>query len=268
MNKRTFSTVGIGLLAILSACSCSRVAPDAGHEAVLVSKPWFFGHGGVDSTPITTGSTFVAVSTEAVMVSRLPIQVEEHFEDLMSLDGVPLDFDAVIRLQVVNSVELISRFGPDWYKTNVQAEFRNRVRQEVRKHGMNETAISSSAVDEIDNNVTNAVKEYLSAAKIPVLLLQVTLGKANPPDAIKNQRIETAAQQQRILSEQQRKLAEDQRKAAEKSRADADNAYREAMQLSPEQYLALERIKMQQSACTHGNCTFITGAVPGMVLGK
>jgi hypothetical protein len=60
---------------------------------------------------------------------------------------------------------------------------------------------------------------------------------------------------------QQTKLAEDQRKAAEQSRASADNAYREAMQLSPDQFLQLERIKMQIEVCGHqgSNCTFFIG---------
>jgi len=43
----------------------------------------------------------------------------------------------------------------------------------------------------------------------------MTVGRANPPDAIKNQRIETATQEQRIQTEQQTKLAEVQRKSAE-----------------------------------------------------
>jgi len=94
----------------------------------------------------------------------------------------------------------------------------------------------------------------------------MTVGKANPPDAIKNQRIETAAQEQRSNTERQRKLAEDQRLQAETSRAAADNAYREAMHLSPEQFIQLEQIKMQEAVCGRegkGACTFIqNGVVP------
>jgi hypothetical protein len=68
---------------------------------------------------------------------------------------------------------------------------------------------------------------------LPVTLINVTVGRALPPDAIKHQRIETAQQEQRVLTEGQTKLAEDARKAAEQSRADADNAYRNALGLSP-----------------------------------
>lgn len=247
------------LVAAVGMTGCRTVSPDAGHEAVLIMKPLFFGHGGVDPEPVKTGLIIAAMTTEAEYVSMQPIQVSEHFDDLMSSDGVPLDFDAVIRLQITDSVRLIKDFGPKWYQTNVGAEFRNRVRQSVRKHGMNETAINTAAVDDIDREVSKGMEAYFNEAKLPLRLIQMTVGKANPPDSIKNQRIETAAQQQRVLTEGQRKLAEDSRKAAEQSRAEADNAYRNAMQLSPEQFLSLERIKMQQAVCAGGKCTFIVG---------
>src|SRR5690606_10521709 len=119
-----------------------------------------------------------ALSTKSVIVNMQPQQYLVHFEDLMSSDGVPLDFDAVIRLQVTNSVTLIDRFGPDWFQRNVEAEFMNRVRQAVRKHGMNETAIDTKAIEEIDNEVTEAMTAYLTEAELPIRLIQVTVGKA------------------------------------------------------------------------------------------
>lgn len=248
-----FAALALCLLSV----GCRTVSPDAGHEAVLIKKPWVFGHGGVENEPVKTGLIIAAITTQAEYVSMQPIQVVEHFDDLMSSDGVPLDFDSALRLQITDSVNLIRTFGPDWYKTNVAAEFRNRVRQAVRKHGMNETAISTKAIEEIDTEVSKSMEAYLVAAKLPMRLIQVTVGKANPPDSIKNQRIETATQQQRVLTEQQRKLAEDSRKAAEQSRAEADNGYRNAMQLSPDQFLRLETIKMQEKVCVGGHCTFI-----------
>ncbi len=244
---------------MMAFSACGTAKPDAGHEAVLVMKPIFFGHGGVDDSPVRTGLTFTAWTTDAIYVSMQPQQFVVHFEDLMSKDGVPLDFDSVLRIQVTDSVKLVKEFGPDWYKTNVEAEFMNRVRQAVRKHGMNETAIDTTAIDEIDTEVSSEMEKYIQSSGLPLKMVQVTVGKANPPDSIKSQRIETAAQQQRQLTEMQRKLAEDQRKKAEESRAAADNAYREAMKLSPDQYLQLEMIKMQHDACKAGNCTFIAG---------
>ena len=238
---------------------CERVAPGAGYEAVLIQKPIIFGHGGIVGTPVKTGSEYVALSTEAVLINMQPQQFQEHFDDLMSSDGVPLDFDSVIRLKVIDSVALVKNFGGKWYEQNIESELRNRVRQAVRKHGMNETAIDTHAIDKIDEEITSAMKDYLKESNMPIELIQITVGKANPPDSIKNQRVATAAEQQRALTEHQRKLAEDARLKAEESRAAADNAYRMAMNLTPDQFLTLERIKMQKELTHATNCTVILG---------
>ncbi len=264
-SGRTLKYVLLGLVVLVLlfnwACGVESVKPDAGHEAVLIEKPilpsWLVGSGGVNPEPVKTGRGYVMFTTDYVMVNTQPIQFTEHFDDLMSSDGVPLDFDSVLRLQITESVTLIKNFGVKWFQNNVQAEFRNRVRQAVRKHGMNETAINTNAIDAIDNEVSQAMEKYLAEAKLPVKLIQMTVGKANPPEPIKNQRVETASQEQRVLTEHKRKLAEDSRKAAEQSRAEADNAFRNAMQLSPDQYLRLETIKMQREVCLGGKCTFI-----------
>ena len=245
-----------------SLMACRSVTPGPGEEAVLIRKPIFFGHGGVDETSVKTGRTFVAVTTDYVKVNMQPLQHPVHFDDLMSSDGVPLDFDAIIRLQVTEAVTLVQKFGPQWYESNVDAEFRNRVRAAVKKHGMNETAIQDKATAEIDAEVSSAMAEYLKTSGLPLRLIDVTVGRANPPDAIKNQRVATAEQEQRINTERQRKLAEDQRRDAEQARANADNAYRQAMQLSPEQFLQLEQIKMLHDVCGpngKAGCTFLSG---------
>lgn len=267
MTPTNFARSLTAMLAIaivaLSATACSSVTPDAGEEAVLIRKPMFIGHGGVDATPIKTGRSFVAWTTDAVMVPVRPLQFQEHFDDLMSKDGVPLDFDASIRLQIIDSAKIVEKFGvggnvPAWYTNNIQQKFRNFVRDEVKNHGMNETAISATATRQIDEIVTKALTSYIAEVGLPVTLLDLTVGRANPPDSIKNQRVETAAQEQRANTERQRALAEEQRLVAEGKRAAADNAYRESMQLSPEQFLRLEAIKMQRDVCTKGGCTFTT----------
>ena len=69
---------------------CTRAAPDAGEEGVLISKPWLFGHGGVAPEPVKTGLTFVAWTTSVVYINVMPTMVKERFDDMMSKDGVPL----------------------------------------------------------------------------------------------------------------------------------------------------------------------------------
>src|SRR3954470_3725239 len=99
------------VLALALVTACGSVAPGAGEEAVLVSKPIWFGHGGVHQTPVTTGRVWVAVSTTGITVNMQPKTYSVEFDDLMSSDGVPLDFHAMLRLQVTNSVQLIEKFG-------------------------------------------------------------------------------------------------------------------------------------------------------------
>jgi regulator of protease activity HflC (stomatin/prohibitin superfamily) len=220
----------IALLAIiLPLAGCSVYAPDAGHEVVLVDKPWFFGHGGVESESVKTGRTWAAITTEGVDVYMQPQKFEVDMPDTMTSDGVPVTFHAIMTLQVTDSVSLIKNFGPNWYVNNLEQLYASMVRQAVRKRGMNEVAISTTALDIVDNEIRDSLQAFIQNKKLPIQLVTMTVGRANPPDAIKSQRIETAAQEQRVQTEKQIKLAEDQRKAAEESRAAADNSYRQAI---------------------------------------
>lgn len=255
----------ITCLAATALAGCGSVKVDAGQEAVLIKQPLIFGSGGVDEEPIKTGRAFVALTTKAVIVDVRPIQASVQFNDLMSKEGIPLDFDTAIRFQVTDSVKLIRQFGPNWYANNLEAEFRNRVRQAVRKHGMNETAINTTAIEAIDNEVTQQLQGYIQRSGLPIRLLQITVGRANPPDSIKDQRVKTAEQQQRLQTEQQRQAAEEARLGAEQARAEADNAYRAQMQLSPEQFVDLQRINMLERVCQGGKCTFIEGTATPLV---
>lgn len=252
----------------MATAGCSSAKPDAGQEAVLVMKPWIFGSGGIDPTPVRTGLTWTALTTQAVYVWTVPVQAHVDFDDLFTQDGVPLDFNAAVQFRVTDSVKLVREFGADvddkgnwgFFSRNLEQPFRMAVRDAVKKHGLNEMAITVAAASQVDAEVTTALEAEIKETGVPIHLIGVTLGRANPPDAIKHQRIATAEQEQRQKTEQQAKLAEDQRKAHEESRAAADNAYREAMHLSPEQFLQLENIKMLGGVCAGGKCTFINGA--------
>jgi regulator of protease activity HflC (stomatin/prohibitin superfamily) len=270
--KQLARFLAVTIPAMAMVAGCSSYSPDAGHEIVLVEKPLIFGHGGVNPEPVRTGRSYAAITTDGIDVYMQPFKYETELPDTMTKDGVPITFHAIMVLKVTDSVMLIKSFGPDWYKNNLEEPFKTMVRQAVRRRGMNETAISTTALDDIDTEIHDQLIRFIKDKGLPVELVTMTVGKANPPDSVKNQRIETATQEQRIQTEQQTKLAEDQRKAAETSRADADNAYREAMHLSPEQFIQLETIKMQNQVCGpngKATCTFIqNGATPVYNLNK
>ena len=85
-----------------------------------------------------------------------PARVDAEFTDLMTSDGVPLDFHAVISYQVIDSVKLVRDFGadtandsvPGFWMRNVEQPFRTATRDAVKKHGMNEMAIMATAAEE------------------------------------------------------------------------------------------------------------------------
>ena len=90
------------VLSAVVATACSSVVPDPGVEAVLTRKPILFGHGGVDPTPIKTGRSFVAWTTDATYVNMQPQRVDMQFDDLMTSNGVPIDFHAVFSYAVTD----------------------------------------------------------------------------------------------------------------------------------------------------------------------
>lgn len=257
------------VLSLLFLAACSAAAPDAGHEAVWVMKPWIFGHGGVAPDPVKTGREYGALSSLAIDVDMRPQRVDMEFDDMMTATGVPVNFHVVVTFHVTDSVKLVAKYGDAFWANNIDQPLRTAVRDSVKRREMQEMAISQSAADEVGAEVRAAALKILEMSGVPIEITDLNVGRINPPDAIKNQRIETAAQEQRAITEQQRKLAEDQRKMAEASRAAADNAFREAMQMTPEQYLRLETIKMQLEVCGpngKSTCTFIIGTSPVQTL--
>jgi len=265
----------IAALGLWGLMGCSVAAPNAGHEAVWVEKPFLFGHGGIDQTPVTAGRAYGAITSDAIDVDMLPQRIDMEFDDMMTKSGVPVSFHVVAQFKVTDPVRLVSGFGADrddkgnwgFWDRNLDQPLRTAVRDSVKQRDMQEMAISQTAADAVGQEVSTAAIRIVQQQGLPIAFTAINVGRVNPPDAIKNQRIETAAQEQRAITEQQTKLAEDQRKAAEQSRASADNSYREAMQLSPDQFLQLERIKMQRDVCAHGStCTFFIGGGASPVL--
>src|SRR6202140_4955370 len=180
------------MLIAVGLVGCSVYSPDAGHEVVLIEKPWIFGHGGVDPVPVRAGMTITAVTTDGIDVSMQPMKFDTELPDTMTSDGVPITFHAILVVQVTDSVSLIKNFGREWYGNTVEEQFKTMVRQAVRKHGMNETAISTTALDSIDAEIHDNLSAFFKDKGLPVKLITMTVGKANPPDAIKHQRIDTA----------------------------------------------------------------------------
>jgi regulator of protease activity HflC (stomatin/prohibitin superfamily) len=261
----------------MSLAACGYVSPDAGEQAVLVRKPWFFGSGGVDPVPVTTGSKVVASSTDAVYVPVTPLSFDIGFDNMMPKDGIPLDFHTTVRVQITDAPKLVNYWNGGaqnekgepshaWFWSNISPVYANMVRQDVKNYTMQQLAFEGNAIDQIDGHVTAQLQDFIRKSKLPVRLLSVTVGRAIPPQEILNQRTETAEQNQRLQTELSKQKAEEARKGAELARAQADDAYRVGMQWTPEQLIETKRIEAIRQACSHGTC--IIGNTSGLILQK
>lgn len=265
---------------------CTSVEPNAGYEGVITRKPWFVGNGGVGDRPVKTGREYFAWSTSAQYVDMRPQRVDMEFDDLMTSSGVPIDFHAVFNYRVTDSVRLVKEFSaeyrqvgndvwvPEWFYRNLDQPFRTAVRDEVKRHDMQSMAITASAAEEVDGVVEKHLRALIAASKVPIELIDLSLGRANPPNEIKSQRVATAVQEQRKITEDRGKEAEDTRKAREESRASADAAYNLRMNaagganLPPELSLRLKEIEMKREVCSKAgaSCTFWFGEPPRPVV--
>ena len=98
------------------------------------------------------------------------------------------------------------------------------------------------------------LKAKIADEKLPVVILNVSLGRAKPNPNVLAQMNETAQQEQRKKSLFAATDAEKQRELEQTAKARADNAYRNAMSLSPEQFIQLEAIKRYSEACAKSTC--------------
>lgn len=253
------TTISILVLLLVFGSGCSRATVDAGTEGVVVTKPYFFGHGGVQRDPIKTGAEFVAWTTDVIPVTITPITVDEVFDDIMPRDNNPVDYHAALQIRITNSVLLIEKFGVDWYKNNLQRPFQNMNRNQVRQYSMPELALEQTVVQHVEQALEAELRAYAKSIAIPVEVQKVSLGRISPQKSIIDAYNETGVQQQAAKTQMQRKLAEDARALAETSRAKADRAYQENLGVSVEQYIRLQQIE----ACRENqNCSLFLGATP------
>ena len=234
------------MIALVSFTGCTAAEPDADQEGVLTMKPWFFGHGGVDETPIQSGLTWCALSTDVDYVKVTPVAYDEHIEDATSNDGTLVDLDVQIILQVIKgkSPILIKNYGTDWYKNNIYKIFQSQIYNYVGNFSPFDLMSNRAVTDSIETMMINYMRNYIrttsAKAEFPVIVNNVKVGKAKPNEEMRKEMDRTAAIIQKRISEEQTKQAEFARTAAEKQRAIADKAYMQELNLTPEQFIQLK----------------------------
>lgn len=234
------------LLIALTVSSCTRVSVNGDEEAVLLKQPLIFGHGGVDETPITAGSSFVALTTSEIKFKIIPVTYKEPFKDMMTSDNTPINVDAYLKLQIKRGMtpQLYTLFGENWYQNSVMAFFRNLVREQLSEHEMFKLTSNRQILYSIQKNIQVSLEKYITKERIPVIVKDVTLGSITPPQEVLEETRRTASQNQSLLTQQARANSELARKQAEINKAIADKAYQTQMGMSVAEYLSLRKLEI------------------------
>lgn len=240
------------MLSVLSLClvaglsSCINVAPGAGEEAVLIHKPYIFGHGGIDDRPVETGRQYEWFSTSYVIVSMLPQKFDEKLDDAASNDNTLLDFNTQIQLQVEDnkSPVLIKNYGKNWYVNVIQEVYRNTVRNYISKFGPFDLMSNREVLDSINFAVKGDMERYIDelsakSGELPIDVVNVVVGRAIPNEKQKAEMDNTAAATQAKRTEESRFEMLKAKEAAECQRAIADKAYQKELGLSTDQFIQL-----------------------------
>lgn len=254
--KKLSMVVVAGLIAL---SGCTIVDTDANKESVLVDRPWIFGTGGVRDETFKTGREYTWHSTSYHQINMNPFTVEEVFDDLTTSEGSFVDFNTSLQVRYSNAVERY-KIGENWYEAQLQKVYQEIMRREVVKHTLTNLRTNPETQVEVEKEVKKQMLAAISELKLPIVLMNISLGKAKPNKNVQDQIDLTTAQQQRKQTMADMKAAEEARAEAETSRAKADNAYRNAMGLDPKQFIELERIKQFSEACKKAeHCNILNG---------
>lgn len=253
------------IIMLITGCNPATTPP--ANESAIIDNPWFFGHGGVRDYTQEPGLSWYWLSTKTVDVPLTPVKYDEPLEHLATADNNFINYQSYIVLKWSDPSKLVKNFGyKNWYEINLKEQYRTIVRDVTKQYQMTKIMTDHDTLESIEKNISAKFSEHIKNTGLPVSLINVSMGKALPDQAVIIEMNATAVQQQRVKTEGQRKLAEDSRLQAEQSRANADNAYREEMKLDANQFVQLESIKRYSDACkeTKG-CVIVQGNTPVIV---
>ena len=227
---------------------CGVIAPSGDEEAAVMKKPWFFGHGGVQPNPVSAGRCWTAPTTKGIIFKITPITFTEKFDDLISDDNTPVDFNAYLKLQIIQGQTpvLYKNFGEHWYENSLAPTFRAIVRDKASQYKMFDLAGNRAVLREIEDSTFLLIGEYCKKLNLPISVLQVTIGAVTPPPEVLEETRRTAAQNQSILTQDARAKSENARKQAEINKAIADKAYQNQMNMTMADYLHLRALEIEK----------------------
>jgi regulator of protease activity HflC (stomatin/prohibitin superfamily) len=241
--------IGIPILIILIIfISANTEIVEPGHEGILITNPIFYGEDGVNSEPLEPGRHYLAPTSKVVQSEIRPKVVTERFDDLITKDNNPVDFDVSITFQINKgkSPIMYDKYGEDWYDKNVKPQLRNIVRDNAKGHTMFELTSDPIVTSKLESVVGDSIISFINRKGIPITIMNIAVGKVSPPQDVIAETAKTAAQVQRVKTENERVKAELARTAAEKAKADADRAYILNSGMAIDQYLRLRELEIQK----------------------
>ena len=248
--KKFLTMFSIAIMAMFSLTSCiGCTTVDADEETVLIDKPWFFGHGGVQKKAVETGLEWIWWSTDTETFKIIPIKHQVDMNDLFSDDNTPLDFHTVIITQIEKGKTpiLLQNYGVDWFNTNIYNEYCNLVRDHISQHSPFDLMSNRAILNEIDAKVLKQMQDFVAKLskekEFPIIIRQVTIGKATPNEKQLEEMNNTAKAVQAKQTQERQVEVELAREKAERQRAKADKAYMEEMHLSTSDFISLKWIE-------------------------
>ena len=248
--KKFLTMFSIAIMAMFSLTSCMGCTTvDADEETVLIDKPWFFGHGGVQKKAVETGLEWIWWSTDTETFKIIPIKHQVDMNDLFSDDNTPLDFHTVIITQIEKGKTpiLLQNYGVDWFNTNIYNEYCNLVRDHISQHSPFDLMSNRAILNEIDAKVLKQMQDFVAKLskekEFPIIIRQVTIGKATPNEKQLEEMNNTAKAVQAKQTQEREAEVQLAREKAERQRAKADKAYMEEMHLSTSDFISLKWIE-------------------------
>lgn len=264
--KTICNVAGAIVFVILMWCFYTWDTVEADEIGVKIYKPITgLGDEGVDKEELGMGVYFHLRSTTIKLYPKAPLTVQVPFDDLATNDNNLLDFNSSITLKITNATQLVA-FGDDWFKNNILNQYMSMVRRIVMNESFTKIMSDSNVNRKLDDAITLGLAELIARYKLPVVAVEVSLGKAKPNAEIVTQMNLTAAEQQRQKTLEQQQISEALRVKSETTRAQADNAYRNNIGFSVTEYVELQKAQIMADACkVSKSCVVINGNAQTLV---
>ena len=266
-NAKNLIKFLLGVFMFVSFSGC--VSIEENEYVVWKYQPWFFGSGGLDMKEVSeVGLEYTWPSTSAIRMDKYPYELKITFDDLITADNNPVDFDMYIEFQNIKEglPELVAKHGVDWYKRQIRKPTTEFTRDLASKEEMFTLTTKREKAKEISASVLTYIRTLLVEKDINVQCNRVTISAVTPPADVIAETIRTAAQVQREKTESAAAAAELARKEREKNKALADGAYRKGMGMNNDQYLKVREIEMVEGKGDNVTIIWGAGALPTVPL--